>query len=173
MQNRYAGDIGDYGKIALLNELHNQGLSIGVNWYRTESLPSEIKTNGSYKQNDGGYGISPELRECDPVLAEKLTEIANGDDRSILALEKAKLIPDAIYFSKAVSVKNREKWHTQALSFFRENNAELVFLDPDNGLFVPSIKRGGSRSVKYAFYIYMQVTSRGYIYVGYIPYRIK
>jgi len=33
MQDRYAGDIGDYGKIALLKALQTQGLSIGVNWY--------------------------------------------------------------------------------------------------------------------------------------------
>ena len=151
MQDRYAGDIGDFGKISLLKELHCQGLSIGVNWYRTDPLSSEIKTDGSYKQNDGGYVISPKLRECDPLLAEKLTEIAEGDDRSICALERASLIPDAVYFSKTVPVKNRDDWHAQALSFFGKNNAALVFLDPDNGL-LPSVKKGSPRSVKYAYY---------------------
>ena len=34
MQDRYAGDIGDFGKFALLKELENQGLSVGVNWYK-------------------------------------------------------------------------------------------------------------------------------------------
>ena len=152
MQDRYAGDIGDYGKIALLKELHNQGLSIGVNWYKTEPLAFEIKRNGGYKQNDGAYGISPKLKECDPVLAEKLTKIAKSDDRSIRALEKADLVPDAVFFSNIVPVENRGDWHTQALSFFRKNNTELVFLDPDNGLLVPSVKKESPRSVKYAFY---------------------
>ncbi|MBQ7541941.1 MAG: hypothetical protein IJT44_06575 [Clostridia bacterium] len=152
MQDRYAGDIGDYGKIALLKELHNQGLSIGVNWYKTEPLAFEIKRNGGYKQNDGAYGISQELKECDPVLAEKLTKIAKSDDRSIRALEKADLIPGAAFFSDTVPVDNREAWHANALSFFRKNNADLIFLDPDNGLLVPSAKKGSPRSVKYAYY---------------------
>ena len=35
MQDRYAGDVGDYGKIALLRFLQAQGFSIGVNCCRT------------------------------------------------------------------------------------------------------------------------------------------
>ncbi|MBR3004710.1 MAG: hypothetical protein IKH67_06570 [Lachnospiraceae bacterium] len=34
MQNRYAGDIGDYGKIGLLKCLQLHGFKIGVNCYR-------------------------------------------------------------------------------------------------------------------------------------------
>ena len=41
MQDRYAGDIGDFGKIGLLKALYTQGLSIGVNWYRVEPLDTE------------------------------------------------------------------------------------------------------------------------------------
>lgn len=153
MQDRYAGDIGDYGKIALLRELHNQGLSIGVNWYRTEPLAFETNRNGGYKQNDGAYGISPELKVCDPDLAEILTKIATDDhNRSVCSLESANLIPDAVYYPDTVPVDNREDWHANALSFFRKNNADLVFLDPDNGLLVPSAKKGSPRSVKYAYY---------------------
>lgn len=153
MQDRYAGDIGDYGKIALLNELQNQGLSIGINWYRTNPLPFEMKSNGRYKQNDGGYFVSSELKECDPALAVTLTKIATDEhNRSVCSLESANLIPGAVYFRDTVPVENRETWHAQALSFFRENNTELVFLDPDNGLLVSSVKKENPRSVKYAFY---------------------
>ena len=35
MQDRYTGDIGDFGKLGLLRQLTSTGLSIGVNWYRT------------------------------------------------------------------------------------------------------------------------------------------
>ena len=153
MQDRYAGDIGDYGKIALLKELHNQCLSIGVNWYRTEPLASEKKANGNYKQNDGGFSIPSKLKECDPDLAEALTKIAADDhNRSVCSLESANLIPDAVYYHDTVSVEKRRDWHARALSFFRKNNTELVFLDPDNGLLVPSVKKESPRSVKYAFY---------------------
>lgn len=32
MQDRYAGDLGGYGKIALLKALQAQDLSVGINW---------------------------------------------------------------------------------------------------------------------------------------------
>jgi hypothetical protein len=35
MQNRYAGDISDFGKLGLLRQLSKTGLSVGVNWYLT------------------------------------------------------------------------------------------------------------------------------------------
>ena len=45
MQDRYAGDIGDFGKIALLRSLKEQGFNIGVNWYKTEPLHTEKETD--------------------------------------------------------------------------------------------------------------------------------
>jgi hypothetical protein len=39
MQDRYAGDIGDYGKFALLRALASEGLSVGVNWYSIRHRP--------------------------------------------------------------------------------------------------------------------------------------
>ena len=65
MQDRYAGDIGDYGKLGLLRSLSRTGLRIGVNWYltpdvnwyRTEPLKTEKKADGTYKQDDGKYLI--------------------------------------------------------------------------------------------------------------------
>ena len=35
MQNRYAGDVGDFGKLGLLRQLTSTRLDIGVNWYWT------------------------------------------------------------------------------------------------------------------------------------------
>ena len=32
MQNKYVGDIGDYGKLGLLRKLRAAGVTIGVNW---------------------------------------------------------------------------------------------------------------------------------------------
>ena len=43
MQDRYAGDIGDYGKIGLLKCLQGHGFDIGVNWYRVPVLDVEKK----------------------------------------------------------------------------------------------------------------------------------
>lgn len=38
MQNRYTGDIGDFGKLCLIRVLQLAGLSISVNWYLTSLL---------------------------------------------------------------------------------------------------------------------------------------
>ncbi len=51
MQDRYAGDIGDFGKFSLLTELSKQGLAIGINWYKTEPMISE-------KNNDGDTALA-------------------------------------------------------------------------------------------------------------------
>lgn len=48
MQDRYAGDVGDYGKIGLLKCLQAHGFTIGVNWYRVLELDVE-KKDGSFK----------------------------------------------------------------------------------------------------------------------------
>jgi hypothetical protein len=47
MQDRYAGDIGDFGKFALLRALEGAGLSVGVNWYKTDTAPDENTTMGN------------------------------------------------------------------------------------------------------------------------------
>lgn len=152
MQDRYVGDIGDFGKFALLKELNKQGLSIGINWYKTEVLPSEMKPDGSYKHNDGRHTIPDRLGECDRPLAENLSKIANNN-RSILALEEADLIPNAVYYREPVPVADKRlDWHNQAMSFFETSNTDLVFLDPDNGLLAASVKKKQPRSVKYVFY---------------------
>lgn len=150
MQDKYAGDIGDYGKIALLRELYSQGLSIAVNWYLVEPPEREQKTNGSVKQEDGKYLIPEKFKVCDMALADILTRIAKSNDRSVSAIEQANLIPKAVYFNKPLLVKDRNVWHKRALKTL--NDAELVFVDPDNGMLAKSVGKRSARSIKYTFY---------------------
>ena len=49
MQDRYAGDIGDFGKIGLLKTLQAQDLSVGVNWYHVKPMDIEKKPDKSGK----------------------------------------------------------------------------------------------------------------------------
>lgn len=150
MQDRYAGDIGDYGKIALLRSLQAQGLSIGVNWYKVQTLESEKKADGAFRQKDGKYQIPENLRQCDPILADTLTQIFFSDDRSIESIEKADLIPGTLYYNEPITVAARNEWHREALRKLKEAN--IVFVDPDNGLLVKSVGKDSARSVKYTFY---------------------
>lgn len=62
MQDRYAGDIGDFGKLGLLRQFASAGLSVGINCYHT---PDEAHNS------DGlhiGYLQKKEFRSCNPVL---------------------------------------------------------------------------------------------------------
>jgi len=63
MQDRYAGDVGDFGKFALLRYLFsNANYKIGVIWYR---FPDESHNN------DGGqidYVNKSSFLDCDKYL---------------------------------------------------------------------------------------------------------
>ena len=139
MQNRYAGDIGDYGKLGLLRSLSRTGLRIGVNWYLT---PDEDH-NGDGRHTD--YLRDDSFRSCDEELWRKLRKIVDSDQRSVAALENADLLNAAHYHEVLDLGKTtdrssvREKWHSDALA--RLADSELVFLDPDNGLMVKSAER--------------------------------
>ena len=150
MQDRYVGDIGDYGKIGLLKALRSQGLSIAVNWYLVEVMDSEKNADGTFKQEDGKYLIPDKLKLCDPTLAVILTDIAQSDMRSVKKLEQADLISDAVYYGEPVPVDGRSDWHYRALEKLR--NTDLVFVDPDNGMLVKSVGKKSVKSVKYTFY---------------------
>ena len=69
MQNRYAGDIGDFGKLGLLRQLRKTGLSVGVNWYLT---PDETH-NGDGRHV--GYLENNVFRSCDEQMWSALGEI--------------------------------------------------------------------------------------------------
>lgn len=117
MQDRYAGDIGDYGKIGLLKCLQAHGFNIGVNWYRVPELDIEKNKDGTFKQNDGKFPISNELTKCDLALAEALTRIAQGE-RSVTAIQNAELIPGAVYYDEYLTVARRNEWHEKAVKLF-------------------------------------------------------
>ena len=121
MQDRYAGDIGDFGKFGLLRAISTAGLSIGVNWYRT------IPSSPELARDDGRYRIPHSLFHCDVELAETLYEISRPDnpERSIQSLEAAKLIDGAAYFSDPVPIADRSAWHREAMT--KLSGCDLVF----------------------------------------------
>lgn len=141
MQNRYVGDIGDYGKIGLLRTLAASGLNIGINWYLT---PDE-NHNGDGRIT---YYLQQEcFRKCDPALWESLRKIVYSGNRSVCALQSAQLLQAKYYnmpldFSSSLGKGERKAlrkiWHQEALDMLCD--CDLVFCDPDNGLIVPSAK---------------------------------
>ena len=173
MQNRYAGDVGDFGKFGLLRHLIAQlGVRFGVNWYL---YPDESHNeDGKYTE----YFVRSEFRDCDDELLDRLRGVVTGT-RSVEAMQCLKLLPgtkDSDYFSQPLdgyqkhpgntaSAKTsrtalRSEWLQRAVHALAGCNA--VFLDPDNGLEVascPSVHR--KNAGKYAFYQEVKTQSAG------------
>lgn len=164
MQNRYTGDIGDFGKYGLLRALCGEDLSLGVVWY----LYPDGKGNG-----DGshiGYlwpeaKNSNELRTCDPPLYDALGDLVCGGNRSVAAVRERGVLPAGTTFyeeplsfsempwrgpkTEQARLGHREEWLQGALSQIQD--CDVVFADPDNGLEAKSVKLHEKEGPKYAF----------------------
>ena len=82
MQNRYAGDVGDFGKLGMLRCIEKSGIIIGVNWYLVE--------DESHNQ-DGkhiGYLKNKEFLDLDEELRTSLASIITNNQRTINQLDQ-------------------------------------------------------------------------------------
>ena len=80
MQDRYAGDVGDFLKLGLLRAL-TAGVDaprLGVNWYRTadESHNADGKHIGYLEPSNRHHRT---LRACDPDLMARLDGVVRSD----------------------------------------------------------------------------------------------
>lgn len=133
MQDRYAGDIGDYGKFILLRHFARRcGLSVGIVWHKVDGT-KEANNDGKHT----GYlaYVKPHcLQNCDPELFSGLKHMAAGSERGIGALEQllTKLSPGIRFFSRLSTEADRENWNQDA--FDAMHGVDMVFFDPDNGI---------------------------------------
>jgi hypothetical protein len=151
MQDRYAGDVGDFMKFGLLRSLTagERGLSLGVNWYLTgdESHNADGK-HVTYLQTGTSHHVS--LKNCDPELMARLGGVV-ATDRSVTALEASRVLPAgsvtyAVRLDDGLGDSGRHAWHSGAMAALE--TADVVFVDPDNG--IRSVRRGAKPS-KFAF----------------------
>lgn len=154
MQDRYAGDVGDYGKVALLRAL-SEDLRLGVVWYRNNE--AEINSDGRHVE----YSIH---RSCNPVLHDSLVKVARAHNRCIEALQAPGIFPTGTRFydrslpkfrcgsdrmSRESALASRTAWAENAYRMM--DGLDIVFLDPDNGI-SPRTSRAWKKSAnKYAF----------------------
>lgn len=73
MQDRYTGNIGDYGKLGLLCCLAAAGLRVGVNWYRTPD--ADHNENGQFTH----YAHDNSSRDCAPQLWASPAQILDAN----------------------------------------------------------------------------------------------
>lgn len=139
MQDNYVGDIGDYGKYGLLRAVAASGLTLAVNWYRV--VPAQkneekrvFSPDLSSNQGDGKYisylGNPEKYRHYDPELFDCLLRIVT-QKRCLEALQDSGIL-EAAFSDETLTGANRSAWHQEALQ--KTSGAEIVFLDPDNGL---------------------------------------
>jgi hypothetical protein len=128
MRDEYAGDIGDFGKLALLRHL-SKGRKLGECWYKT-SYPSKQKNDGKHTSYLTDY--RGELRCLDPPVLDALKKLIHNPPRCIAALQRSGLLRDAIFHDAEVPIKDRSAW-TEAMKA-KVSNCDLIFLDPDNGI---------------------------------------
>ena len=163
MQNRYSGDVGDFGKFGLIRHLVNDSkYHLGINWYLH---PDE-------GHNDDGkfveYLSGSKYKECDEELHKKLKAVVLQNKRAIKTLEDAQLFncrtsyfsDNLDFYSKFSSQSKsdkekrlvlRKEWQDRAIS--KLSNSNVLFLDPDNGLEIASCKSlNQKKSSKFAYF---------------------
>jgi len=148
VQDRYAGDLGDYLTFGLLRWLVPQGSSgfsrLGVVWYLTAD--EAHNSDGKHiAYLDPGHRSSADLRRLDPDLFERLAGVVASGSRSTTALASAGVLSAGTRFfgdlldfadlpvaARAARQARRRSWLERALA--ATSGCELVFADPDNGI---------------------------------------
>ncbi len=171
MQNRYVGDVGDFGKYGLLRALclpskdDNSELSLGVVWYLVP--PEEDNNDGKYTQYLKETPKNKSLfRACDEKLYDALSKIINAGERRIKNIRESDILPTkTVYYEETLSfddmpsigpmarerrLAHRRGWVQDAL--YKTAGCDVVFIDPDNGLEIDNVKRHTKKGPKYAFY---------------------
>lgn len=146
MQDRYAGDVGDFSKFQLLRALHRlSNATLGVSWY--------LYPNESHN-NDGrhlSYQSNLSFTEVEPELTQQLRSVSEGI-RCVARLEGARVLPDGTqFFGESVPSRGgpeRRAWFERSLLAL--SGSEIVMADPDNGLLARSV---GGNSRQFGKYI--------------------
>ena len=148
MKNQYFGDVNDYCKYGLLRCLQACGdLRLLVAWMLT------LDDGGSDGRKTRYLEEPKRWERFDPELYNGLREALRlPGERGVHHIEGTSLLAEAEYFRELVpdEKQQRHKWGSNLAEAAR--GFDLVFLDPDNGLEVPSKPLGRSGSSKYVYW---------------------
>ena len=153
VQNKYVGDIGDFGKYGLLRALcgirddfPGEKLSLGVVWYLN---PDDRKPGGNYTT----YLDEPlPYRPCDPLLFHTLYWVVKAKERNVVSIRESDILGRGTVFIEdhvPDQIERRKQWLQMALS--KTADCDLVFLDPDVGL-SSVLRRDGRVSTQHTYY---------------------
>lgn len=142
MKNQYFGDVNDYHKYAFIRHLlAGTNLKLLVAWMLTKDDKGRDgkKRNYSDEKND-------------PELYSFLKKVQSLTHNVALIEKQSKLLPNTSFHSKYLKddPEERSDWWTDLMKM--ASKADLIFLDPDNGFEVKSVKKGRKRSSKYIYW---------------------
>jgi len=145
MKNQYFGDINDYRKYGLLRILQSKGnarlLVAGM------LTPNDSSRDGGFRS----YLQAPDTwMRYDPQLFTGLASLLRpASILEVSLIESSALLPRTSYYSAVVADarEERDAWRQGLLRAARD--ADLVFVDPDNGIEVRSKPVGRKGSSKY------------------------
>ncbi len=149
MQDRKAGDVGDFMKLGLLRWLSAptpfaSRHRLGVIWYRVPDQRHDA--DGEHiGYLDPSSTAGRDLRPLDPDLYDRLRSMVAAGKRSVASLAACGALPAATrYFDHVLSfadlepsdraerIVRRERWFHEAM--VAVDSCSLVFVDPENGL---------------------------------------
>jgi hypothetical protein len=175
MQDNYVGDVGDFGKYGLLATVLACGggeVRLGVNWYKFIAPENGDGRYTGYLDLENKNGRKyEEYERCFPEIYAALKGIVGARKREIPEIERSGVIGDGVvYYSEAVNgitstggekdVKTpdqppaqrraaREAWFADSLAALEDAN--VIFLDPDNGIQPDPLQKSNKKAGKYFF----------------------
>ncbi len=149
MQDRYAGDVGDFLKLGLLRWLAApspflQQHRLGMVWFR--GADEHHNADGKHVAYlDPSTRAGQDLRPLDSDLYDRLRGMVAAGNRSVAGLAACGALPtgtlcfdqvlsfaDLASTDRAARIVRRERWFHEAM--VAVDPCSLVFVDPDNGL---------------------------------------
>jgi hypothetical protein len=125
MRDQYAGDVSDALKFAFLRALAGSDKTLGIAWYYVPA--NDGRADGRHLE----WREEPAWQQLDAQLHAGLSTLS---ERSIAALERSAIWPKGCRFHSQPmpSRHQRRAWGVQKRAAL--DGADIVFLDPDNGL---------------------------------------
>ena len=165
MQNKYVGDVGDFGKFGLLRRLCGltdeatpaPDLSLGVVWCMQ---PDDESNDGRHISYSTDTAKNRRLYQvCDADLWDALAHLIETNQRFVRSLQNSRLLPEStVYFDSRLNYQRQasrprriaiyKQWISDALA--ATQNVDVVYLDPDTGL-APENKMFRKDGTKYTY----------------------
>lgn len=140
MRDQYAGDVSDVIKFALLRALAAADRKLGIAWYYNP---------GDDGKSDGRHLEWRDEEAWSALDADLHRGLSTLPERSVAALEKAAIWPSGILFHRepVPSRFARPAWAAQKREILER--ADIVFLDPDNGMGRETLKHATFLELRY------------------------